>query len=318
MGGPGGGFPGMQQPQGQANNQQENGGPPGDMKPGNGGEGSPAAPSAPGLAGGTGMMGRGSPPMGGAGMAGMRGGMMRGMQGGMGMMGGGMRGSVNPGVDSGLPPEAKEAAKAFNKSCDDARAKLLAKFDTALDQLAKIKGSTEQRLKLIEAVKAEKKRFDNSGLIPWSEPMRPYLAKYFAAVSAAEGKLRRAYNSLIHAQRRAKNERMVADLQADLKSLIAARLVARWRVIRDGRTPGYIVALYSNGIIHDGNGNATSGTWVYSEGVLIFRWPDPKAPGGAWLDKSNVSADGTAYAGANNSPLGMRPAKFTGIYLNPD
>src|SRR6185437_1453147 len=104
-----------------------------------------------------------------------------------------------------LTPEAK-ATKAFEKSREDARAKLLAEFDAALDRLAKSKGSTEQRLKLIDAVKEEKKRFENGGMIPWSEPMRPYLAKYFVSTNTAETKLRRAYNSLIDAQLKAKNE----------------------------------------------------------------------------------------------------------------
>jgi serine/threonine protein kinase len=220
--------------------------------------------------------------------------------------------SPTPPGKSDLPPEAK-ATKAFEKSREEARAKLLAEFDAVLNRLAKDKGSTEQRLKLIDAVKEEKKRFENRGWIPWSEPMRPFLAKYFVSTGDAESKVRHAYNSLIDEQLRAKNESMVADLRADLKKLLGVGLMARWRVFRDGRPQG-IFSLYSNGRINNINGN---GTWVYSKGVLIYRWPDSKAPGGAWLDISNVSADGTTYAGTNNAPPGMRP-KFSGVYVIDD
>ncbi|HEY7425838.1 MAG TPA: family 16 glycoside hydrolase [Gemmataceae bacterium] len=219
----------------------------------------------------------------------------------------------SPRASDGLPPEAKEAAKAFEKSCADAREKFLAEFDTALDRVAKAKGSTEQRVKLINAIKEEKKRFEDRGLIPWSEPMRPFLAKYFASTSVAESKVRRVYNSLIDAQLRAKNESQVADLRADLENLVRARIVARWRHFLNGRPSG-IPSLYSNGRVNNINGDAT---WTYSKGVLIYRFPNPKAPGGTWIDTYQVSADGATCAGTNNAPPGNRP-KFTGVYVKPD
>ena len=213
---------------------------------------------------------------------------------------------------SSLPPQAKETAQAFDKSRQDARATLLADFDTVVDRLEKMNGSTEQRLKLIDVVKEEKKRFENSGLIPWSEPMRPYLAKYFAATSAAEDNLRRAYHSLIDAQLKAKNESMAADLKADLSNLLNVRVVARWRDFRDGKFE-FINSLYSNGRIGKIDGKTT---WSYAKGVLIQRWPNrPEAPGGAWIETLKVSADGTTFAGTNNDPV--RP-KFTGVYQKDD
>lgn len=57
------------------------------------------------------------------------------------------------GAESGLPPEAKAAAKAFEKVRDDARIEFLADSDTVLDRLAKVKGAPEQRLKMINVVK---------------------------------------------------------------------------------------------------------------------------------------------------------------------
>jgi hypothetical protein len=144
--------------------------------------------------------------------------------------------------------------------------------------------------------------------------MRPYLAKYFAATSEAEDKLRRVYHSLIDAQLKAKNESMVADLQADLSNLLNVRVVARWRESMDGKVLG-IFSLYSNGRFD--NISWKKNTWSYAKGVLIQRWPDAKAPGGVLIDTFKVSADGTTYAGTNNAPPGMRP-KLTGVYLKGD
>jgi hypothetical protein len=72
------------------------------------------------------------------------------------------------------PPNAQDVAdKAYEKACSEARAKLLTAFDRVLDNLAKSKASTEARLKLIDVIKEEKSRFDNRGLIPWSDPNFP-------------------------------------------------------------------------------------------------------------------------------------------------
>ncbi len=214
-------------------------------------------------------------------------------------------------VASSLPAEAKEAAKAYKTACAEARTKLLADFDTAVERLAKMEGDTEPRLKLIEAVKSEKKRFDNKGLLPWSEPMRPFLAKYFSSLGAAEEKLRRVYGSLASAQLKAKKESKVAELQADLENLIGVRLLARWRHFLNGRPQG-INCLYSDGKIHAIiNGNAIKGTWTFAKGVFIYRWPDPKAPGGAWIDTLNVSADGMRYEGSNQ----QKKIKLLGEYM---
>jgi hypothetical protein len=164
---------------------------------------------------------------------------------------------------------------------------------------------------LIEVVKAEKKRFENSGLIPWSELMRPCLARYFTSIRTAEEKLRRTYIKLINAQLKAKNEGMARDLQADLEKLVFVRLLARWRAYLNGKDQG-IASLYSNRTINNINGNAT---WSYENGVLTYLWPNSKAPGGVWIDTLIVSADGTVYAGTNNAPPGKGP-KLTGVYVN--
>jgi hypothetical protein len=211
----------------------------------------------------------------------------------------------------GLPPEAKEAAHAYEKSCAEARTKLLADFDSVLERLPKIKGPSNARLKLIEAVKEEKNRFENQGLIPWSEPMRQHLAKYVTSITAAEERLRRAYNSVVISQPKGKKEKMLADLQADVSNVIGVKVLARWRHFGNGNQIG-VHSLFSNGRVNDPGGNST---WSFVNGVLIYRWPAAGAPGGVWVDTLNVSVHGTTYAGTNNAAPGKRP-NLTGTYVN--
>ncbi len=146
--------------------------------------------------------------------------------------------------------------------------------------MTKRKLATALRLKLIDAVKAEKRRFENAGLTPWSEPMRTPLAHYLAATAAAESKAHRAYNSLIEAQLLAKNDKAVALLRAAQANLIPIRVVARWKQFWDGN-PGRTYELLSNrnGRVI-GDGPAIGCTWLFANGVLRFHVPDPKAPEG--------------------------------------
>ena len=116
---------------------------------------------------------------------------------------------------------------------------------------------------------------------------------------------------MIDAQLRAKNENKVADLRADLRKSSVSEVMARWRHFGDGKPQGNH-SLYSNGRIDNINGKAT---WIYAKGVLIYRWPDASAPGGAWIGTLNVSEDGKAYAGTNNDP---RRPKIIGVYLKDD
>jgi hypothetical protein len=66
--------------------------------------------------------------------------------------------------------------------------------------------------------------------------------------------------------------------------------------------------LFSDGTVW--NDRKQAGTWSLSGSTLTLRWPNPKAPGGAWVDTVNVTPDGRHYFGKNrksNSIVGIRP-----------
>lgn len=76
-------------------------------------------------------------------------------------------------------------------------------------------------------------------------------------------------------------------------------VVATWehRVTnKDGSVNASVIKLYSNGHINQPDGK---NTWVRKGDTLTLRWPNPKAPGGAWEDVCKVSADGKSFTGRN-------------------
>jgi hypothetical protein len=208
--------------------------------------------------------------------------------------------------------EAKELpAKDYKASCEAARAKLLQGFETEIEALRKQNRPVGEKLKSIDIVKKEKERFENRGLIPWSEPMRRHVDPYLDALTAAQKKLRIAYESLIEKELQARNDDQVENLRSEWKKRLDVKVMAQWRHIVNGNGPGRVYTLYSNGRINDSEGDAP---WEYAKGVLIFAWSAPNAPEGRWLDILEVSADGTTYAGTNNDKPEKRP-KLTGVNM---
>jgi hypothetical protein len=84
----------------------------------------------------------------------------------------------------------------------------------------------------------------------------------------------------------------------------------KYQVTVNGRAaPVSIVKLYSNGRINAPNGKAT---WEQKGNLLTLRWPDPKAPGGVWVDKCTLSQNGRRLAGSNQAG-----AKLAGTLVDP-
>lgn len=201
-------------------------------------------------------------------------------------------------------------AKDYELSCEAARTKLLKGFDTVIDALAKTSGSVSERLKWKDIVEQEKARFETRGLIPWSKPMRPYVDGYLASLTAAQKNLRGAYDALIDKELRARNDARVEHLRSELRKRLDIKEMARWRHIVNGKGPGVVFTLHSNGKINDIDGQDL---WNYEQGVLIFRRAAPNGPGGIWLERLEVSAEGTTYTGTNNDKPDRRP-NLTGVY----
>jgi Leucine-rich repeat (LRR) protein len=86
------------------------------------------------------------------------------------------------------------------------------------------------------------------------------------------------------------------------------RVVATW-YIRAGTNPGGIHTLYSNGRLDRTNG---SDTWDLTGKVVRFRWTNPRAPGGVWVDVCTLSDDGKTFRGTNQIRVPISGVKISG------
>jgi hypothetical protein len=204
-------------------------------------------------------------------------------------------------------PQLKQAREKYAKALSEADTKLLENLDKTTARITEKKMATEQKVAMLDVLKAEKKRFEDKGLIPLSEPMWPFAQMYLSSVQAAQAQLRKSYSPDIEKALKAKKEDVVKDLRTELSTAIDPKIVARWRH-QPGNGPEGKMRLYSNGKIGEPDGQAT---WTLdNNGTLTLRWPNPKAPGNAWVDVCKLSGNGSTYSGANQNNM-----KISGIYI---
>ncbi|CAN0403690.1 unnamed protein product [Phaeothamnion confervicola] len=205
------------------------------------------------------------------------------------------------------PTEIEKARAAYEKAREKHQAELLKQFDEATERVTKQKLGAEERAKRIDALKAERGRFEKDGLIPWSESMRAHLAGYQKNLALAEAPLKKAFDREIDRALKARNTEQVNRLRADLAAALDVKVVAAWSHGTEQPGSGHEIKLYSNGRIGGPDGGAT---WAFQNGVLTLRWPNPTAPGGAWVDVCPVAADGRTYSGKN-----QKGVRIGGYYL---
>ena len=201
-----------------------------------------------------------------------------------------------PGQPKPIQSEIDQAEAEMEHSRDEARKKLLANFDATLKRLEK-GDPTAEVTALLDAVKAERNRFEKQSLLPWSEPMRTYMMAYLHSMRAARDTLGHAYTAEIEEQVRQENEDKAAQFRTKLQSIEADEVVARLRhQVGNDADNSNVISLYANGKIgHPQSDNS----WTFEGDVLSLRWPNPDAPGGTWVDTCTVSPDGKTYSGAN-------------------
>jgi hypothetical protein len=170
-------------------------------------------------------------------------------------------------------PAPTAVRDAYERAVTKAREALLAGFDEEIKGPAKTASA-------IGHLKDEKARFEKHGLVPWSEPMRSHAGAYLAAVADARAKVLAGAKG--------------TELPAELRDLIDKQVLGRWK-----HQPGNgTITLYSSGRVND---SAGPHTWSFENGTLTLRWKDAKAPGGFWVDRCGLAADGLSYSGANQN-----------------
>jgi hypothetical protein len=188
----------------------------------------------------------------------------------------------------------KEVYLAAMKKAEE---KLLAAFDRELDILPKAKMKPEERLKLIDVVKAEKVAFQNRGRIPWSAPMRVAMHDYLKTMIASRRRLAQSFDKatiFYMKSENAKSKAYSAWKSEALRPIVlsvwnytwAPGKTARWEFFSDGTIGGGLV------------------TWALEKDLVIAKRADAGVKGGYWIDTCKLSRDGKTMSGANQ--LGHR------------
>jgi hypothetical protein len=145
-------------------------------------------------------------------------------------------------------------------------------FDREIEALAKARMKPEDRVHLIESLKAEKRAFEASKLIPWSGPMRTAVLAYMKELMQADAAITKAHDRFISAAVKARDDNAVEKLRAELRAAAPRRLLGVWHCAGVTFNRAWTWKLYSDGTFDKGNTPPSPGDqWLWSLDASTFR-----------------------------------------------
>jgi hypothetical protein len=157
---------------------------------------------------------------------------------------------------------------------------------------------------LVDQIKAAREEFEKKGEVPKGVPA----GSYQFGMRSAQIKMQGAYTEAVKGYTKAKQDDKASGVEAELKEFLKSTgltddkepvVISTWAhqvMVKGTVVKRDTFKLYSNGRI---NGPNSPNTWHVGGGLIVFTWPNPKAPGGAWKDVCNLAADGSSYLGKN-------------------
>lgn len=196
--------------------------------------------------------------------------------------------------------ELGKAQDAYKATVEKAEKVLVAAFEKNTDLIRQSSKKAEEKQRLIELLKAEKAAFEQHGWYPWSATSRPALVEFIRTRLAAEKALGEAFDKVIDAHTKAKEDTQAAAVLKLKKDALAPKLVARWEVTGVTWTGKWVAYLYSNGRYSEPDGNAV---WSYDRGVILLSQPEKGLPNNTKVLKWTIKDNGTELdeVGNNNS-----------------
>jgi hypothetical protein len=214
--------------------------------------------------------------------------------------------AVTPALRSAEDPigaKLERARAAYRREMSKHFADVAASFDRR-EETARKYGNK----KVLDEIKAERQAFDLQAKLPPSVS-----AALKTRIAGTCSTMLSVYQAAIREYTRAKQDDAAAAVEKELQYFLAAnplgpalgnaggaKLVAIWEMqIPPGPSSRQLnKKLYSNG--RSGSPESNS-TWTIQHGKLIIVEPSPTAPGGAWQNVAQLSADGRFCQGKNNS-----------------
>jgi hypothetical protein len=205
--------------------------------------------------------------------------------------------AVAPG-SANAPRESKPAdPMARARSEHDAALKkaeevLAVRFDKEIDSFRRGRVKSDDRLKLIEALKQEKATFDTRKTIPWSAPMRSAVLVYLRDVAVADAALNKDYERSIAARIKAKEDKKAEQLKAELARVAPPRLIGAWlspqRDVWRCYSDGTATLSNAQGVIRT---DATR-TWSLDAKELVVKHVLTSDPTKVFTDRGTIAPDG--------------------------
>ena len=179
---------------------------------------------------------------------------------------------------------------------------LLADFDKAVES-ARAKGTGDDAsAKRIDQLKAAKEKFSAKGTLPLPEVLLKPVDTFENSLNAAKKELEQSFDKGISAASKMKLDEFAGELTSQKKTFEESfdkrhppRIVSRWVHVVNRRSRNQFDFASDGRIIAPDGGDGR--TWEINGRTLIIRSRDQKAPGGAWVDKCQISADGKSYSG---------------------
>ena len=202
-----------------------------------------------------------------------------------------------PKPHSAITSRGSKLATDYAAAVKKAEETLSSRFDKALELLRRGPTNTQDRQKLIEAVKVEKTDFDTRKRLPWSAPMRAAAISYLRDLGSARATLQKGFDRRIAESVKAKKDADAEELRAEFAAIAKPHLLGIWSV--EGLTvkSNGDLRYYSNGT---GRVETLEFTWTLETGAMITRLRKPNDPGFEVIGRATIAADGNTFTQENN------------------
>lgn len=201
-----------------------------------------------------------------------------------------------------------KAQEAYKSAIEKAEKTLLSAFDKNADLIRQSTKKADEKQRLIEQLKAEKSAFEQHGWYPWSAASRPALVEFIRTRLTAEKAFATAYDKVIDAHVKAKEDTQAAALSKLKKDALAPKLIARWEITGVTWNGKWVAKLYSNGHYTEPDGKAV---WAYDRGVILLSQPEQGLPNNTKVLKWTLKDNGLELDEAGNNG-----GKSTGKLVN--
>lgn len=208
----------------------------------------------------------------------------------------------------------EQAREQYNSTVDRLSSQFIDELDRIIESARSKVGQQPNATKVMERLRAAQDRFKATGILPPPDLVTKPAEEFERELKKAKEALEADYNKAIAAATRQKHDALASTLKSqkeqferDFERAHPPRVMARWLHVV-GRKDRYIFEFASDGRVL----SPTPGerTWEMNGNLLLLKTKAPRAPGGYWVDRCVMSADGQGYTGRNQDKTEIQGTKL--------